>query len=650
MKKIYFLIVIILTITASNLNAQISNHGDLKIVNGTDVKFMDEYVNNGNHSSDGNLQLNNNFINNGNTVANSGTTFFKSATNNLIQISGSANTINFYNLELDVTAADTKGVLVQDNRSINLQNSLHLKNGDLRLMGESQLIQTHSGVSSNVLGAGKLLTDQQGESSVYKYNYWSSPVNRSSVFTIVSCMFDGSDANVNPFNPQPVNFNNGSPFNGLPSVTDGGGNVTNSLTINSYWLYTYVSSDGSYADWLQIDENTPLNPVQGFTMKGTGTASSDQNYVFYGEPNNGDYTFNINGGESALLGNPYPSALDADQFLTDNSSVVDALYFWVDGGSTSHYLTEYLGGYGVKNLTGGTPPSVASPLIYGIGTAGSVTSPTQYVAVGQGFFVQASSNGTIQFNNAQRAYKTESSTETNFYRQNDNTSDLKKYIRIGYENPEGFHRQLLLGFLPNTVANLDYNMGYDAKMFDLRDDDVYFIIENNDNLQYVIQGVGEFGSQMEFPLGIKISELGNHKITIDALENFSQPVYLRDNDTNTEIDLTESDYEFSLPIGVYNNRFVIAFEALNTLQVDDNSLKTLHVFYDGLESIVIKNDKNIHIDRIEIYNTLGQLVLEKQNNLNNNNTITIPFAHPNGIYIVDVKSENSQKSTKILKY
>ncbi len=143
MKKIYFLIVVILTIMASKLNAQISNHGDLKIVNGTDVKFMDEYVNNGNHSSDGNLQLNNNFINNGNTVANSGTTFFKSATNNLIQISGSANTINFYNLELDVTAADTKGVLVQDNRSINLQNSLHLKNGDLRLMGESQLIQTH---------------------------------------------------------------------------------------------------------------------------------------------------------------------------------------------------------------------------------------------------------------------------------------------------------------------------------------------------------------------------------------------------------------------------------------------------------------------------------------------------------------------------
>ncbi|MBO6880953.1 T9SS type A sorting domain-containing protein [Winogradskyella sp.] len=650
MKIHYYLITTILTVCVTSLNAQISNHGDLKIVSGTDVKFTDEYVNNGNHNSDGNLQLNNNFINNGSTVANSGTTFFKSATNNLIQISGTADTVNFYNLELDVTAANTKGVRVEDNRVLNLQNSLYLKNGDLRLMGESQLIQMHSGSNTNTFGAGKLLKDQQGESSVYKYNYWSSPVNRSAVFSIASCLFDGSDADLNPFSPQAINLNNGAPYNGLPSVTDVSGNVTNALTINKYWLYTYMFGNGSYADWLHIDENTTLNPGQGYTMKGTGTSSSYQNYVFYGEPNNGDYTFTINSGEHALLGNPYPSALDADQFLTDNASVVDALYFWVDGGSTSHYLTDYLGGYGVKNLTGGTPPSVASPLIYGIGTSGSVTSPTQYVSVGQGFFVQASSNGTIQFNNAQRAYKTESSTETTFYRLNSNTNDLNKYIRIGYENPGGFHRQLLLGFLPNSGANLDYNMGYDAEMFDLRDNDAYFIIEDNDDLQYVIQGVGEFATQMEFPLGIKISELGIHKITIDALENFNHSVYLRDTYTNTEIDLTASDYEFSLPIGVYNNRFVIAFEALDVLQVEDNSLKELQVFYNGLESIIVRNNKNIHIDCIEIYNTLGQLIIKKQDNLNNNSTITIPFAHPNGIYIVDVKSDNTQKSTKILKY
>ncbi|MHA7843915.1 MAG: T9SS type A sorting domain-containing protein [Winogradskyella sp.] len=650
MAKKTTIVIALLLLFQVQVQSQISNLGDLKIVFGTEVIFTSNYQNSGNHISDGDLYFNANFINNGSTASNNGTTFFKSNANDIQEITGSSNQIYFYNLEVDMTSPTVKGLSIANAIGLHLENSLYIKNGDLRLLGESQLIQANSGMDINTIGSGKLLIDQQGDSSVHRFNYWSSPVHRIGNFSISTCVFDGTDASLNPFGPQSIDFNNGFPYNGLPSVTDGSGNVTTPLTINKYWLYTYSMGNGTYADWLSIDENTALNPGQGFTMKGTGTLASQQYYVFYGDANNGDYSFGINSGESALLGNPYPSALDAQQFLTDNASVVDALYFWVDGGSNSHYLTDYLGGYAIRNLTGGVTPSVASSLISGIGNSGTVTPPSQYVSVGQGFFVQASNSGTIQFNNAQRIFKTESASETTFYRNNESSADTNKYLRIGYEDPEGFHRQLLLGFMPSSGANENYNQGYDAKINGLRDDDLFFVIDDDINSPYAIQGVGNFDEQMVFDLGLEVSEIGVHKIMLDDLENFNYPVYIRDNYTNTEFDLTTSNYEFNPPQGNYHNRYTLAFQPLYSLGAEENIVSQPKVYYNGVDAIEIYNYQRAIIDRIEVYNTLGQLVLTKVDGINNKERISIPFTKNEGVYVILLKTENTQITTKILTY
>jgi hypothetical protein len=51
---------------------------------------------------------------------------------------------------------------------------------------------------------------------------------------------------------------------------------------------------------------------------------------FTGIPNNGIITISIGGtGSFNLIGNPYPSALDASQFLSTNSGVLGGtIYFW----------------------------------------------------------------------------------------------------------------------------------------------------------------------------------------------------------------------------------------------------------------------------------------------------------------------------------
>ncbi|QRM90656.1 T9SS type A sorting domain-containing protein [Lacinutrix sp. WUR7] len=637
--------------------SQIVNEGILNISAATDVYFENEYTNSssGIHKSSGNLYLNNNFINNGTTESSLGTTYFKSSNNPLLSISGTSNAIHFNNLEVDITAVNKKGITVADGFALNVANSISLSSGDLRLIDEAQLIQTHVGVDANTISIGKILIDQQGYASAYKFNYWASPVNNSGTFSFSGGLFDGTDSSLNLFDPQQTLFNTGSPHNGTPSVLDGLDNVTTALSINRRWLYKYLQGTGSYYDWVGLNESSSLNPGEGYTMKGTNTLLPNQNYVFYGAPNNGDYSLPINIGEESLLGNPYPSALNASKFILDNLSILDTLYFWVDGGSTSHLTTDYLGGYAIRNLSGGIPASVNSPSVAGVSSAWSVT-PKQYVSVGQGFFVNAYGNGPIVFNNSQREFKTESSGNTIFLKTSDaadNNTELEsnnQYLRIGYEDPEGFHRQLLLAFLPDTDADINYNRGYDALIMEHRDDDLFYVIDNELDKKYAIQGLGGFEETLEFPLGILISETGSHQIMIDAVENFENTVYLKDNFLNTTHDLSASNFNINLPIGEYLDRYSIVFSPEETLSTNDQTVSNIDVFYAGNENIVVYNQNRTQIKSIKIFNVLGQEVLTRTSNLNANDKIEIPFNKSKGIYFVKVEAINSELTKKISNY
>jgi hypothetical protein len=633
------------------LFSQIVNEGTLKINPSTLVYFGDAYTNKstGTHDNDGELHLNNNFINNGITsVPTSGTTYFNSTVNAVQTISGTSNSANFFNLEVANTLT---GVSVVDNFGLLLENTVNLSSGDLRLVGEAQLVQTHAGADANTATSGKLLKDQQGVSTTYAYNYWSSPVNNNTgAFSLNGGTFDGTDTAINPFTPQQISFNSGSPYNGVPAIVDGGGNVTTPLIINDNWLYTYSPNTTGYAGWDRLNQNALINPGIGFTMKGTGLTA--QNYVFKGLPNNGDYTFPIVTGESALLGNPYPSAIDADKFITDNLLLLDKLQFWVDGGSPSHYFSEYMGGYSIYNLSGGVIASVI-PSIAGLGSAVS-TIPKRYVPVGQGFFVDAIGTGTILFDNSQRFFQTEDGINSNFNKtsntKNKETSKsalVNSFIRIGYEDPEMFHRQLLLSFLPESTANLNFNRGYDGFITDYREDELFYIIDNDPTKKYVIQGVGAYNNLYEFPLGLIITQLGTHTIMLDGVENFTDAVYIKDTVLNTTHNLIDASFNINLPSGNYLDRFKIVFKRTESLNLYAFTQKDISVYYTA-NSIIINNKTQVKLYNILIFNALGQKLIEVKNNMLSKTQIALPFTYRPGIYLVHINSDQGKKTYKII--
>ncbi len=654
------------------LSAQIVNEGTLKIKDGTTVYFGEEYTNKAGATlnNEGNLHLNSNFINNG-TVTESGApnsangqTIFDSPTNvnastNAIQTISGTTKVAFENLKID----NTTGVSVADGMELIVEKGLILTSGDLRMVGESQLIQKHTGVDANS-GAQKLLIDQQGTNDVYRYNYWSSPVSGATAgqYQVGEILYDGTDSSQNSFTPQLVAYHSASPWNGAPAVVDGGGNVTTPVNLESYWLWKFDNGTiDSDADWTLIRNNTAIQAGLGYTQKGSG-AATDQNYVFKGKPNDGNYTISMDSNKSTLLGNPYPCALDADAFINANANVLadvtapsnttGALYFWEHWGGGTHLQSDYQGGYATCTLAGGTPPT-SHPDVNGGGTSSGFTPPIHYkIPVGQGFFIESGTGGphTIVFNNSMRVFEKEGANSNFFRPSNTQTNDVTvedttPRIRLAYNSPIGFYRQIMTAFIPECTNG--HNTAYDARMADLNNEDMYW--ETN-GMPYVIDA-RPFNLDQQIPIGMTVVNNGVHSIAIDYTENFDGDMYILDTDTGFTHNLRQSDFEVNLDAGVYNNRFKLVFKPASALGNEDMITESIKVYYaPNSNHIIIDNFDKLTLKSAKIYNAIGQLIKKVSKTELKKNKISVPFDVASGTYFVNIESTKGKGDFKIIAY
>uniref|UniRef100_UPI003F6C1175 T9SS type A sorting domain-containing protein n=1 Tax=Polaribacter sp. TaxID=1920175 RepID=UPI003F6C1175 len=257
-------------------------------------------------------------------------------------------------------------LMVADDRYLEFDEDFIL-DGEMRLMGDGQLVQTHIGLS-NVEGSGKLYRDQQAVvPNVYRYHYWSSPVRElnKNTFRVAEVMKDGNIPTSENSTITDINFtsldqsgvdNRG--LNGAPGVAG----IT-PISISNFWIYTNINdpaaNDEQSGNYFRRFETGAINRANGYTMKTTGVVG--QNFTFVGTPNDGTITIPLTGETASLVGNPYPSALDATDFINTNIDVIDGtLYFWEHTGEdeepsgiSGHTFAGYYGGYGQRNLTMG---------------------------------------------------------------------------------------------------------------------------------------------------------------------------------------------------------------------------------------------------------------------------------------------------------
>ncbi|NEW80415.1 MAG: hypothetical protein GZ086_13540, partial [Gelidibacter sp.] len=169
-----------------------------------------------------------------------------------------------------ITIADPLTALDENNAGQGLRVTHYLElDGVIDLVGESQLIQDEGSILDQDSG-GYLERDQQGTANSFNYNYWSSSVgpisgnsnsrgagvaSTNANFTLFGVLKDGSS-----------NINFQAPY----TAADSGPSTP--ITISTYWLYTFNAGNNNYSSWNRINQNMPLLPGEGYTMKGSSGA------------------------------------------------------------------------------------------------------------------------------------------------------------------------------------------------------------------------------------------------------------------------------------------------------------------------------------------------------------------------------------------
>lgn len=497
---------------------------------------------------------------------------------------------NYNGLGLNLTIQNNALLTVESNNAVTITDWININaGGDLQLNNSASLIQINNNANQGIMHM-----DRTASIRKLDYVYWSSPV----VSFSSSAISPGTNA--------------GYIYKWAPTVANG----------------TYASDFGK---WVGGNEIMALG--KGYIVRGPDAyTATHQNYTatFVGTPNNGvintpiqrsTYTgapyvgptttmVTLNDDNWNLLGNPYPSALNADTFLAENNSnIAGFVKIWTHGTLPSNMIVDpfyedYQMNYTVAdyityNSLGSTPPGYNG-----------------MIAAGQGFFVlmndSGATNENVIFNNTMRSHTFDNSQ---FYRTAENSeenSSIERHrIWLDLVSSTGTNTKTLIGYATGATNNLDN--AFDAPALGVKASfELYSIAENKELL---IQGrTLPFDNNDQIPLGVTAPNDGMYTIALSLVDgrflNTDQNIYIEDKLLNKIHDIKAAPYHFTIEAGTNENRFVLRYtnETLgNNDFLNDNSV--LVVSNTNLSVVSTKNT----IQSVLVFDVLGRLLVNKQN-------------------------------------
>lgn len=435
----------------------------------------------------------------------------------------------------------------------------------------------------------------------------------------------------------------------------------------------FYSFDSTIDDWKQESATTAMVSGIGYIIRGPQTSTylppnppSLYQATFTGVPNNGHYEITgVIADRSYLLGNPYPSALDADTFLDANQNVLDGtLYFWthntpiaIGAPNPGSGLYAYSGDdYASYNRTGGTATAAAPSA----STGGlNINIPSGKIASGQGFFGSSKVTPvgtTIVFDNSMRVgVGGISGNNSQFFKtKNAKTKTavtLEKHrIWLDLTNDQGAFKQTLIGYVTN--ATNDYESRFDGESYDGNNFLDFYSVNKDKNL--TIQGRAlPFDENDEVPLGFRIALGGTFTIKIGQTDGVlsNESVFLEDKLTQTVINLKTEDYTFNTAAGVFDDRFVLRYRD-KTLGIDQTKVNEgIDVLYsNNYKTVIIRNNlKDATVNLVSLFNMLGQKIAYWDVKDREQTSIQIPIKNLSSeIYVVKVKTSKGEFSKKII--
>lgn len=527
-------------------------------------------------------------------------------------ISGNYNTAtngSFSCCSLIVNAGNT--LTIGANNYVEISGDLTVNaTGTLNVLHNGSLVMTNdAGVVTN--NGTTTINKTSASFDRYDYTFWSSPVAATTIGNVLSGWNQNAIYKLNAANFRDDNND---------------------------------TRDDNNDAWVFTPQAEAMTPGRGYAAMAdvSGVFPRQASVVFNGKVNNGVVNIPVNlsldntknNDDFNLIGNPYPSAISANDFINANAGVISGtLYFWTHVGNLSggQYSPNDFAYY---NLSGGTATAATG--------TGNTTQPNGFIASGQGFQVDASANGNVVFNNSMRSA---SYANSNFYRSEAGTTMERDRIWLNLTNTQGVFSQVLTGFFPEATSGIDY--GYDGQYTKTDTPAAFYSVVDGE--KYKIQGRGVFDVNDFVVLGFQSNLETTYTISIDATEGVlkHQNVYLEDRQLNVIHDLKTAGYVFSSPAGEFNDRFVLRFTNATLSNSDWEAVAN---------SVLIYADKGINvtssseqIKAVTVYDVSGRVIAEKKN-ISEKATVLSNVRPVQNTLIVKVTLENGRVVTKKVIY
>ena len=512
-----------------------------------------------------------------------------------------------------ITINNNAIVTINSGFTMTLTNGLTVSSGSLTFENNASLVQ----MNNNAINSGNISYKRiTSKMKAFDYTYWSSPV---------------AEQKLNILSP-------------------------NTLS-DKYFSF-------AYPNWVDENGANTMEVAKGYIIRvpKERTWPNNENVVypyaqpveFIGTPNNGHYSINaINPDSSFLIGNPYPSSLDADLFLAANSKVLDGtIYFWTHNTAITNnkYSSDDYASY---NGVGGTATAAApsEPIKSGI----NPNIPTGKIAAGQSFFgvsktIITGTNEIIFDNNMRLGVSGSDVSNSQFFKLSNSTTKLKlvekNRVWLNLTNSQGAFKQTLLGYV--TGASNDFDNGYDGLTYDgNKFINLYSIQQQN---QLGIQGRAlPFNEDDTVALGFSTTINGIFTIAIGHVDGLftNQSIFLEDKLTNTKTDLKTGNYNFTTVAGEFNERFVLSYTN-KTLKTEDLNMKQSSIMVSTKSKEVNIISSTEAINKVFIYDISGKQIYLK-NNINNKELTILNLASNLQVLFLKTVLENDEViTTKIL--
>jgi hypothetical protein len=357
----------------------------------------------------------------------------------------------------------------------------------------------------------------------------------------------------------------------------------------------------------------PVPAADGLTL--SNYVAGTDTIIMEGYPIAGDVSYTIrhyNNNHLELISNPFPSAIDFDDFADDNSTYIQDKY-WIYSASSGNYVAR-------SNGSGGS----------------------QYIQYGQGFFVETKANGNISFTDDYKAHNTVTFRETN-------PNELSMHVRGG---SIGFEDDLYIRFLEEGASGgID---DFDAKKWNSVSAGatmIRSIAAGGAELAINMMPIEDLYTNTTVPVYFECGEEAEYTFTFEGTDSFEDDseIWLEDLQAGTDwMLLSDNDFSYTFTASPGEERYRFNIHFFGPTSVSDpftDEDGRILIYSAGNDAYVVNNSKET-IKNVTVYNMLGHQILSREVPVQ----VTTKFRVPGqtGYYVVRVLTDKQVHTGKIL--